>query len=103
MNTEFYVTVGEEAFTYGKEREDSFDVSVIRIAEQIQVHFFFKGSRHHVGSLKTESSVARWLAHALLAATDGAPDATINRLRVEKDQIVQRFTQAEIAQRTAKA
>lgn len=96
VNTEFSVNVGGKAYGYGKESEGSFDIGVHRLCEQIQVHFFFKGSRHHVGTLKTSADIARWLAYALLAATEGASDARINRLRVRDDEITERITQGEL-------
>lgn len=90
MHTQFKVTVGKKAYGYGKETERSFEATVFRQGETVEVHFFFEGSRHHAGTIKTGPDVARWLAHALLAATEGARDSRLNSIQVKDDLIVLR-------------
>lgn len=87
---EFYVHLGKRASKYAKDEETNYEASVVRLFDAIHVSFFFQGERHHTGTMKVSPEVARWLAYALLSATDGGKDAQPVSMRVVEDSIVER-------------
>jgi len=92
MPTQFYVSVGQDADKYAKEIEHSFEAVAFREFDQIRLQFNFEGSRHHVGILKTTPEIARWIAYALLSATEGAAESRSNRICVREGSITERHS-----------
>ncbi|MDR3406618.1 MAG: hypothetical protein P4L99_29300 [Chthoniobacter sp.] len=90
MPTQFYVSVGQDADKYAKEIEHSFEALAFRQDDQISLQFNFEGSRHHVGTLRTTPEIARWIAYALLSATEGPAGSRVNRICVRDGAITER-------------
>lgn len=90
MPTQFYVSVGQDADKYAQEIEHSFEAIAFRLGDQVRLQFNFEGSRHHVGVLRTTPEIARWIAYALLSATEGATECRANRICVRDGSIAER-------------
>lgn len=92
MSTQCYVQVGKKPRRYACEPHTDFEFWAFRVGDSISLHFFGKGKRTHAGTIKTNPEVARWLAHALLAACEADSEARTSQLHVKNDKIVERRT-----------
>jgi len=72
---------------YGYYQKNSFKISVEKHGEQITIGFGFEDFYPKYGEIIISSDVAKWLSHALLAASEESIKKYPLTVSVEYDQI----------------